>query len=510
MAERDFKSAVASEEALKSASSAEAGLQTLVGSHTHATQNLSDSVRLCKGLKTLVNAEDVARSHNPVYQRRLQVYMQCLGEDNRLPYAVFNDLENSILLGDVFLEDDIAPLLREVFEHYCNIGDRTNTEWLSTQKWVRMLTDARILLAATDAPPNPYETAANAEGEEISPDHMRHLTRAEGELIHRKVLNACDPGMGRLSFDLFCKALAVLSIKLYPVPNNLAQGGEEADFFSPEEALQIVFRKIIEFCHPKDRSIGVPDDNIVLGQKEIAIVNRHKEYLLDLFYSFTGKHQSNPSIYGKCGTGQQKRRERTYVCNMSEAAEDPVNLLDHLNKVSKDPDQRYSLSTYAVSDGTLDGETLVKSRRKRMSYQQFLDLNLSLGTVPSLIQRHTCLTIFKRSNGSRSELGYLDASSFLESIAYLAIEAFSKSPYKFEYPSYAEKISGFILRVKQENKRKKEVVAAFGPGAGSAVNKTDNLDPYLREEFVPVETNTPGATVEKIRLDHARKGVWLH
>eukprot|EP00392_Amoebophrya_sp_AT5.2_P005835 g5845.t1 len=538
-------------------------------SHTPSTQNLSLSMRLVRGLKAPVSvSEGVARSANATYQRRLDAYLDVIGAHAS---CYVTEQENRILLGDLFVDEEMAPLLREVFEHYCNVGDRTNTEWMGAKKWVKLLLDARICDPASiqdalqpayskhnkkwktvnvleespgatvigggagknavedgmktnaeNAPASPRggaragtstttspalssapttAIAANSNGgqQEQGVVGTKLLTIAEAELVHKKVVTSCDPGMHRFSFDLFCKALAVLALRASSAKQQLQQ-----KFANAKTALQFVFRNVILFCFPKhERSAGRVLDDVRISEIDVEILLHHREFLCNIFDEFTSKHGADPNcaldIQGSsCSTkprrgasdradpsmktvdrrattaavGAQKRAERTFVANTLAAAafrkrnagvtaaggntNNKAGLLHVMESIHRNPDNRYSPVTYQVSDGTLNGVCVVRDSASTMSFRQFLSVMKALGVHGEVLQTHSVLAVFKAAATCRSELGLLNRARFLEAVAFVAIAAMSRPPYVFEYEGgsngNSSKIYGFLDRVRDKNR----------------------------------------------------------
>ncbi|CAD7922415.1 unnamed protein product [Amoebophrya sp. A120] len=363
-------------------------------SHTPSAQNLSESMRLARGTKAPFFAETVARSSNPEFQRRLEAYLTHSLATHSTSHVT--DQEQRILLGDLLIDDKMAPLLREVFERYCNLGDRVNTEWMSNKKWIKLLLDARLLVAekptvnvvagnsfgntnsssSTSTPRSPREapgSSSKAGGKEgrnnkavttVAPvpasTNTGLLTIAEADLIHAKVITTCDPGLLRLSFDLFCKALAILSLRLaaalmqktesdlraHDRTSALQQPSPTAATASSvyskkitstmlDRTMQRIFRNVLLHCYPKSEyaTSCVPDDSLRLNEVDVEVLLHFKDFLITLFVAFTSRNKEE-KLRTNCGAGVKnqalglrKRAERVAVCDAVMNSED-YNVLE--------------------------------------------------------------------------------------------------------------------------------------------------------------------------------------
>jgi hypothetical protein len=88
-----------------------------------------------------------------------------------------------------------------------------------------------------------------------------------------------------------------------------------------------------------------------------------------------------------------------------------------------------------------------------LAKHQFDMLWSHLGVVPDVVSRSHVANIFKRCNGVRSELGYMEFEEFLNAVVFLAVQAFSRPPYCLEYSTNAAQVRGFVSRIVIESRR---------------------------------------------------------
>jgi len=201
---------------------------------------------------------------------------------------------------DALVPEEFEEILRGEFERRCAFGDRTNTEMMSSPKWVKFLRNCGVVPGPDDKRGKPGT-----------------ISVAEVDVIFLKVLHDCDYGGKRLTYELFCKALYLVAYALRP------DLGERA--FS--ELLGRVAAAV-----PEEFRVEAPD--LMLDANVLLVLDPFKPALRDLFHSFCGRNLPN-STAGTYGTGAVRIRERTvWKSNLTQEGmasltfSSPVNPMD--------------------------------------------------------------------------------------------------------------------------------------------------------------------------------------
>jgi len=113
---------------------------------------------------------------------------------------------------EALMPEESTDALQAEFQQRCCFGDRTNLELMSSAKWMKLLRDCG---------------AVAAQG---APERRAHVSiagcikAAEADLIFSKVLTSAEVrDTKRLTYGLFCKALYLVAMAIYP-----EQPGEDA------------------------------------------------------------------------------------------------------------------------------------------------------------------------------------------------------------------------------------------------------------------------------------------
>lgn len=250
----------------------------------------------------------------------------------------------------------------------------------------------------------------------VTGDVKKPYTRAEAELLHRRVVSNCDVinSSHNLSLDLFVKALALWTLR---------QHGNYGDL---EDRFHDVLVKISESfkivkSHFRDGvARGVPPAIDSIGEKEAAVLKLHQDYIHDIWLTYTRRKQTNPGRLNIGGKGLARMRERAYITNMTNRAStcladsakrnstpiESLNVMDEL-KLHSQPGKyhrTYGTVVSHITDGTLGGEFVIKGRRQFMDLLQFQTFCRHIGLVPDILPMNIVVRVFKWSNDARSTL----------------------------------------------------------------------------------------------------------
>ena len=348
----------------------------LRGAHTAASENVRETMRLIRGVKLPAHLADyVLRSPDPHRQRTLAACLRSVEAAARTPYFRQTPAENAVFLDPVVVDEEVAPLLRVVFEHYCALGERTNTEWLSCAKWIRLLSDACLVdhhkldvsKATTDRRMDPrrgkgsarssvdsfHSASAGSVASFLVEEDRRSLPRAEAELLHRSTLATCDPGMTKLSFDLFCRAIALLALRLRPSLALEGAAGEQGVVSSSTTAssttmvfAQQLYRDLATRLLPLVDLARIGEGGARLTKQEAAALAEHEKFFFELFNAYASRLGGSGGSAG--GLGRHKRQERSFAVAAAEDRAVARNLEDSravFDEKKSHPQSR----TYAVS-----------------------------------------------------------------------------------------------------------------------------------------------------------------
>lgn len=228
-------------------------------------------------------AEELAHSEtlSPDILRRFEGLMKYMkfntDEEERQKQVIHAD--HSILIPEEY-ED----MVQAEFERRCAFGERENTELMGPAKWVRLLRDMGVI-GGVD-----HNTKKHSY-------KLGTITLADAEIIFRQVLHNCDYGSKRLTYDLFCKALALVAHGCYP---------EDEEWEDAVDKLMVKFSAIHVPEPPKQWTKDYSLDPNVL-----MIVDRFKPLLGDLFKAFSSRGLGNPTTHGH-GAGTVRLAERSF------------------------------------------------------------------------------------------------------------------------------------------------------------------------------------------------------
>lgn len=102
-------------------------------SNTGGHSKTPEKTRMIKVYAHTTIAEELVKSEDSIHQTRMKKLLTVLHTD----HSGLMTLENELLHADIVLEEDVAGTITECYEHYCNLGDRANTEWMGCSKWIR-------------------------------------------------------------------------------------------------------------------------------------------------------------------------------------------------------------------------------------------------------------------------------------------------------------------------------------------------------------------------------------
>mmetsp|Transcript_1761 Transcript_1761/g.4804 ORF Transcript_1761/g.4804 Transcript_1761/m.4804 type:complete len:563 (-) Transcript_1761:649-2337(-) len=234
-------------------------------------------------------AEDLVQSNTltPDMVPRFNTLMRHLKNNSE-----WDEQQKQVMVSqvDALVPEEFEEILRGEFERRCAFGDRTNTEMMSSPKWVKFLRNCGVVPGPDDKRGKPGT-----------------ISVAEVDVIFLKVLHHCDYGGKRLTYELFCKALYLVACAVRP------DLGERA--FS--ELLGRVAAAV-----PEEFRVEAPD--LMLDANVLLVLDPFKPALRDLFHSFCGRNLPS-STAGTFGTGTVRIRERT-VWKSSLTQEGTANL----------------------------------------------------------------------------------------------------------------------------------------------------------------------------------------
>jgi len=199
----------------------------------------------------------------------------------------WDEQQKQVMVSNVeaLVPEEFEDLLQSEFMRRCSFGDRMNTELMSSFKWVKTLKDCSAVLSF------------DAEKKGGSADGVASITLASADVIFLKVLHDCDYGGKRLTYDLFCKALYLVSRALRP-----DLGGEAA--FS-----ELLTR--ISSAAPEDPTRLDPAPDLMLDANVLLVLDHFKPALYDVFHTFCNRQLANPA-HASPGSGSVRLSERTF------------------------------------------------------------------------------------------------------------------------------------------------------------------------------------------------------
>mmetsp|Transcript_41314 Transcript_41314/g.86399 ORF Transcript_41314/g.86399 Transcript_41314/m.86399 type:complete len:582 (+) Transcript_41314:2-1747(+) len=226
-------------------------------------------------------AEELAQSQvTPEIQQRFNGLMRHLKPNTEREERQKQVMASSM---EAMIPEEYDETLRREFDRRCAFGERLNTELMTSAKWVKLLREVGAIV-----PPVP-ERGAPVAGEGA-------IDLPEADIIFRKVLNSCDYGGRRLTYELFCKGLYLVAQSARPTLDG-------------EAALVELLGRIISICveepqRPEDTADHMLDANVLL------VLDHFKPALHDLFRTFCQRNLSNISDISH-GIGTVRIRERT-------------------------------------------------------------------------------------------------------------------------------------------------------------------------------------------------------
>lgn len=195
----------------------------------------------------------------------------------------WDEQQKQVMVSNVeaLVPEDCEDMLQSEFERRCSFGDRMNTELMSSAKWVKLLRECGALVSF------------DADGR----GGLGAISLAEADMIFLKVLHDCDYGGKRLTYDLFCKALYLVSRAARPD-------------LSGEAAFSELLARIAAVA-PEDPSRMSPAPDLMLDPSVINVLDNFKPALYDVFHTFCNRNLENPA-HATPGSGSVRLSERTY------------------------------------------------------------------------------------------------------------------------------------------------------------------------------------------------------
>jgi len=241
--------------------------------------------------------------------------------------------------------EDLEHLLRAEFERRCSFGERTNTELLTSGKWIKLLQDCGVI--------------SGLQGFSKDPPPTGMVTVSTGDMAYQKVLRDCDYGCKRIAYDAFCKALMIIAITAWPDLEDQAAFGE------------ILGR--IAAVAPRESNREVLTDDIMLNANVVRTLDQFKPALQDLFYACCTRHLDN-AMQARGGLGTIRARERTYQkysCSQGMSKRSDFNLGNLLAR--QDFSHRRSVSSFTGSCRTSDSTCETGSFKGMVVYSEHSD-----------------------------------------------------------------------------------------------------------------------------------------
>lgn len=225
-------------------------------------------------------AEDIAQSQvltEDMVLRFNGLMMHLRGNsewEEQTKQVMYSDME-------LLVPEEYDEVLFREFGRRCSIGERANTELMSSSKWVRLLKDADAIAAVPGCRRGP---------------RLGTIEMADADVIFQKVLHDCDYGGRRLNYAFFCKALYLAARAIRP------------DLDSDEAFHDLLARIAAQV--PKELLKAEDAEDYMLDVKVLLVLDDFKPPLYDLFRTFCQRHLGNvggPSH----GPGTVRIRERT-------------------------------------------------------------------------------------------------------------------------------------------------------------------------------------------------------
>mmetsp|Transcript_46 Transcript_46/g.124 ORF Transcript_46/g.124 Transcript_46/m.124 type:complete len:578 (-) Transcript_46:456-2189(-) len=248
-------------------------------------------------------AEEIVQADimNPSVKMRFSGLMKYLKNN-----TTFQDRQKSVLFkeqGELLVPEEFDEVLRLEFERRCAFGERMNTEQMSSAKWVKMLRELGVIPGSGNdislfAQMTADGSATSGSSPVLSDSHGADtmITKAEADIIFHKVVHNCDHGSQRLSYELFCKALCLVSHSLWP-------DQEE------ELAFSQILNRVLAIAPAEPENTNFTQD-CMLDANVLLVLDYFKPQLHDLFTAFCHRNLGNPSSASH-GTGTVRMREKS-------------------------------------------------------------------------------------------------------------------------------------------------------------------------------------------------------
>jgi len=177
------------------------------------------------------------------------------------------------------IPEEYDETLRNEFERRCAYGERLNTEFMSSGKWVKLLREVGAIACSAN------DKAGSA------------LSLADADIIFRKVLHHADYCGKRLTYEAFCKALYLAAMSARP----------ELD---GEAALVEMLARVAAASPEESRQLEEGID-YMLDPNVLLVLDNFKPALWDLFRTFCARNLGQAG--GPCrGQGTVRLGERTF------------------------------------------------------------------------------------------------------------------------------------------------------------------------------------------------------
>lgn len=183
---------------------------------------------------------------------------------------------------ELLVPEEYDDILYQEFGRRCSIGERANTEFMSSAKWVRLLRDADAITPCPSSKRGPP---------------LGTIEMADADVVFHKVLHDCDYGCKRLNYEYFCKALYLVARAIRP------------DLDSDEAFKDILAR--IAAQAPEELHQPEEVEDYMLDVKVLLVLDDFKPPLFDLFRTFCHRHLGNAAGPSH-GPGAIRIRERTF------------------------------------------------------------------------------------------------------------------------------------------------------------------------------------------------------
>lgn len=347
-----------------------------------------------------------------------------------------------------------AQVLNDIFERYCSIAERMNTELMSATKFEKLIEDV------------------------LRAHHKPSRCRNERTVVFYRVVHTTDPPSTKLDFEGFCKALGLLAMRMYPrldLQTSLDRLVEmivaSAYIVTPSQEGVNVQRDIVEICGDNDTYAEI-----------LSSIKKYERSLSAIFSQFCGKNALRCGSAGDVATTfgahmTQRRALDMYLkskAGMSDSTITSKRLSQHTTNFAEgdkmayvglafdhsNPDKEKVFESIhgSVTDGFLQGTPAVKGWQRMLNFEQWRFLWKDLGVYPTIVTNRQLASVFKKSNESHSAYGFLPYAAFLEAVIRLAIECYSESPFKDEFVTEHERVRGFLHRVVGPSSRSAGIV----------------------------------------------------